>query len=204
MKAYKKVYDRLYEIASSQQGYFTSKQAVAAGYADNTHPFHVKSGNWIREYRGIYRLVRYPQTERPDLVLWFLWSRNRNDEPQGVYSHQTALSIYELSDIMPPKLHMTVPPGFRRNSEIPKVLVLHRARLHENEIESMQGFRVTSCLRTISDLIVDGSVPSDILKQAVREALKRGLISRAGVQNSTLLSDTVRDRVSVIIRELSL
>jgi len=187
MEAYKKAYDRLYEIASSQQGYFTTKQAIAAGYADNTHPFHVKTGNWIREYRGIYRLARYPQTERPDLVLWSLWSRNRDDEPQGVYSHQTALSIYELSDIMPPKLHITVPPGFRRNSAIPKVLVLHRARLHKDEIESMQGFRVTRPLRTISDLILEGSVSPDILTQAVAEALKRGLLSRTEIQKSPLL-----------------
>ena len=29
----------LMTIAQDQQGYFTTKQAIEAGYADNTHPF---------------------------------------------------------------------------------------------------------------------------------------------------------------------
>jgi hypothetical protein len=31
-------------IAQDQQGYFTTKQAIEAGYADNTHPYHVRAG----------------------------------------------------------------------------------------------------------------------------------------------------------------
>jgi hypothetical protein len=45
---------RLFEIAEQQQGFFTTKQAKAAGFAENTHPYHVQVGNWIREHRGIY------------------------------------------------------------------------------------------------------------------------------------------------------
>lgn len=201
MKAYKAANDRLYEIAGAQQGYFTAKQAIAAGYADNTHPFHVKSGNWIREYRGIYRLAKYPQPERPDLIRWFLWSRGHDDKPQGVYSHQTALSIYDLSDIMPPKIHMTVPPGFHRYGPIPKILVLHRSKLHPSETESMQGFRVTRPLRAIADLTRNGSVSSDIIKQAVSEALKRGLIRRAEIQKSARLSKTARRKITAFMKE---
>src|ERR1035438_4899961 len=110
---------RLFEIADGQQGFFTAKQAKEAGFAENTHPYHVKVGNWIREHRGIYRLTLYPFTDRPELALWALWSRNRNEVIEGVYSHQTALTIYELSDLNPSKIHMTVPAHFRRNSEIP-------------------------------------------------------------------------------------
>ena len=99
----------LFEFAEQQQGFFTTKQAKAAGFAENTHPYHVQVGNWIREHRGIYRLALFPTADRPDLVLWALWSRNRNEEVEGVYSHQTALSLYDLSDLNPSKLHMTAP-----------------------------------------------------------------------------------------------
>jgi hypothetical protein len=42
---------RLFEFAEQQQGFFTTKQAKAAGFAENTHPYHVQVGNWIREHR---------------------------------------------------------------------------------------------------------------------------------------------------------
>jgi predicted transcriptional regulator of viral defense system len=99
---------RLHEVAQSQQGFFTTKQAIRSGFAEKTHSYHVNAGNWIREHRGIYRLADFPTAERPDLMLWYLWSQNRQELPQGVYSHDTALSLHELSDIMPSKLHMTV------------------------------------------------------------------------------------------------
>src|SRR6202142_135243 len=114
-KERKEAAKRLYEVAEGQQGFFTTKQAKAAGFAENTHPYHVQAGNWIREHRGIYRLGLFPATERPDLVRWALWSRNRREETEGVYSYETALSLWQLSDVNPSKLHLTVPKRFRRN-----------------------------------------------------------------------------------------
>jgi len=42
----------LMTVAQNQQGYFTTKQAIEAGYADNTHPYHVHAGNWERSVPG--------------------------------------------------------------------------------------------------------------------------------------------------------
>ena len=75
LKERKEAAKRLYEIAEAQQGFFTTKQAKAVGFAENTHPYHVQAGNWIREHRGIYRLASFPRGERPDLMLWSLWSQ---------------------------------------------------------------------------------------------------------------------------------
>jgi predicted transcriptional regulator of viral defense system len=172
---------RLYEIAEAQQGFFTTKQAKAVGFAENTHPYHVQAGNWIREHRGIYRLSSFTRGERPDLMLWSLWARNRREASQGVYSHQTALSLYDLSDVMPAKLHMTVPKSFRRNSEIPRVLVLHFADLPQSDIGAVHGVRVTKPMRTILDLLEGGEIPPATLRQALREALRRGLIRRSEI-----------------------
>ena len=38
----------LYDIARSQMGFFTAKQAQSAGYTNNNHSLHVKNGNWIK------------------------------------------------------------------------------------------------------------------------------------------------------------
>src|SRR5439155_25730994 len=127
---------RLFEFAEQQQGFFTAKQARAAGFAENTHPYHVQAGNWIREHRGIYRLALFPAAERPDLVLWALWSRNRNEEVEGVYSHHTALSLYDLSDLNPAEPQMTVPTDFGRNSDIHGILGLHSDDLPESDVQT--------------------------------------------------------------------
>jgi len=175
---HKEAVRQLYEIAQSQQGFFTTKQAIRAGFAERTHTYHVKAGNWIREHRGIYRLANFPTPERPDLMLWYLWSQNRREIAEGTYSHDTALSLHELSDIMPSKLHMTVPRDFRRNSKIPEILVLHRAQLETSDVQEIHGVRVTRPLRTIVDLLQSGHVDRSQLKQAVDEAIRRGLIGR--------------------------
>lgn len=177
---------RLFDVAEGQQGFFTAKQAKAAGFAENTHPYHVQAGNWIREHRGIYRLALFPSAERPDLVRWALWSKNRDEVMEGVYSHQTALSLYDLSDLNPAKLHMTVPTRFRRNSEIPAILVLHYADLAGDDVQTAQGFKYTRPLRTILDLIEADSVERTFLRQAMRQALHRGLITRSELKRVKL------------------
>jgi|SRR5215469_9929161 hypothetical protein len=177
---------RLFEIADTQQGFFTTKQAKAAGFAENTHPYHVQVGNWIREHRGIYRLALFPSADRPDLVLWALWSRNRDEQVQGVYSHDTALSLHDLSDLNPAKLHMTVPTDFRRSSEIPRILKLHYADLPQGDMQFAQGFKFTRPLRTILDLIEEGKVEQRFILQALTQAVDRGLISRREIRSVSM------------------
>jgi hypothetical protein len=191
---------RLFEIAEQQQGFFTTKQAKAAGFAENTHPYHVQVGNWIREHRGIYRLALFPIADRPDLVLWALWSRNRDEETEGVYSHGTALSLYDLSDLNPAKLHMTVPRDFRRNSDIPRILVLHYADLPEGDVQDAQGFKFTRPLRTILDLIEAGPVERTFLRQALRQAFDRGLISRQQIRNAPMSGPARKIVEDVLLR----
>lgn len=169
---------KLFEIAQAQSGFFTTRQATEAGFASNTHPYHVRSGNWIREYRGIYRLADYPNPERPDLMIGYLWSRDRHENPQGVYGHETALSLYELSDANPGKLHMTVPRKFRRMAPPPPMIVLHRADIPVEDTQEILGVRCTTPLRAIVDLAGEQQTDITLLRQAIREALARGLVRR--------------------------
>lgn len=192
---YKQMAQRLYECASAQGGYFTTKQAQAAGYARSTHSYNAKAKNWVREHRGIYRLANYPYPDRPDLIEWSLWSSNRKGEPQGVYSHQTALSLYDLSDVNPAKIYMTVPASFRRSGPIPKVLVLHRAALQKEEIETMHGFKVTRPLRAIADLLESGAVSLDHMEQAVKQAFQRGLIRTSQIETNERIPKPIKEMI---------
>ena len=176
---------RLYAIAESQQGLFTAKQAKACGYAENTHTYHVRQGHWGRERRGIYRLVLFPLSDEDQLVLWSLWSMNRKEQPQGVYSHATALTVHDLSDAMPDRLHLTVPRNFHRFREPPAILVLHKADLEQEEVEARHGFAVTTPIRTLLDVGADVTMPDDLVEAMVRDALRTGLVSQAQLKNNS-------------------
>ena len=176
--------NRIYALASGQQGFFTTKQALAAGYDARTHSYHVGTGAWIREHRGIYRLARFPVSPEGQYVLWSLWSRNREEVPQGVFSHQTALSLHELSDINPAQLHLTVPASFRRNAKPPAVLTLHQDDVPVCDIERRQGYYLTRPIRTIVDLVMADVDSRDHLRQALQQALTRGLVTRTELQRN--------------------
>ena len=169
----------LFEIASAQGGYFTAVQAKHAGFSEKNHLYHVQAGNWIREWRGIYRLVRFPLRDDAQYSLWGIWSLNRNGTLQGVFSLETALSLFELSDLQPEKLHMTVPRGYRRHSEIPKILILHHATIEPSECEERRGYSVTKPFRTIADIVRAQAVSPEFIKQAVNQAINKGYLTHA-------------------------
>ena len=193
-QGHKEIFERLYEIAEGQSGYFTTKQAETAGFSQKNHAYHVRAGHWLRERRGIYCLAKFPPAERPDLMFWWLWSRNRNDVPQGVYSHETALSLYDLSDINPAKLHMTVPRAFqrRRTAQLP---VLHRAIVHKDDIEIRFGVKVTKPLKTIADLLTIRTVQMDHMQQAVKQAFQRGLITHMELTRNRRIPAAIKKEI---------
>jgi len=191
----------LYQIAEGQLGYFTAKQAVSAGYLAKNHAYHIKRGHWIREYRSIYRLANFPHTHEGEMVLWSLWSRNRDEVTEGVYSHETALSIYDVSDAMPAKLHMTVPLKFRKSTPVPSVIVLHRGELRPEDIQKRNGYAVTTPFRTILDLVAGQSTPDDIVDQSIMEFRERGFLIekemlRLVEEHPSLAKHLLRNRVA--------
>ena len=171
----------LYQIAEGQGGYFTAKQAASLGYTASKRNYHVGAGNWVREHRGIYRLALFPAPARPDLILWWLWSRGRSDSPQGVFSHHTALALHELNDVNPAKLDLTVPPSFRKGSEIPPVFRLHFAEVATREMEMIENVPVTTALRTIVDVWREKSLPESSLRDAYEDAKRLGKVTRGQI-----------------------
>jgi predicted transcriptional regulator of viral defense system len=164
----------LYAIAMTQGGYFTAKQAAAAGYKYPHLVYHLHAGNFDRVEHGLYRLPTIPTSEHDDFIRLALWSRNQRDEPQAVVSHESALLLHQLSDILPHRIHLTVPPLFRK--AVPKGCVFHRSALPAQAIEEREGYSVTTPLRTLSDSAASSSVSDEQLARAVDDALRRGLV----------------------------
>ena len=175
-------FSALMEIAQAQQGYFTTRQAVAAGYADNTHTYHVRTGNWERVQRGIYRLAHLSPAEDGLTPAYLLWTRGRDDKPVGVLSHETALSYFDLGDFNPSKVHLTVPVGFRRNSQSPKAVVLHHAALTPAETTLMRGMPICRATRALCDVVLKNILALEECRRLVKEAQRRGLIPDSEIE----------------------
>lgn len=162
---------RLWRRAAHQRGYFTAAQALEDGYTYQSQYFHVQRGNWIRVDRGIYRFREFIDlpSEEDDLVRWALWSQGL-----AVVSHATALAVHDLGIANPAKIHLTVPPGFRRRHP---ALALHMAELTDDQLEEREGFRVTKPVRAIAETAADGT-GQDLIDSAVAELLDRGAATK--------------------------
>jgi predicted transcriptional regulator of viral defense system len=172
-------WSRLYELASGQAGYFTAKEAGSAGFSLPLLQHHLDAGRVERVQRGVFRLVNFPPTDEEGLVPTWLWSRR-----EGTFSHETALALHQLSDVLPAKLHLTVPIAWkRRRVQIPRNVVLHHADLPKDEREWKGPIQVTTPLRTVVDCSVD-AVAKDLVEQAVREGVRRRFFTRQSVKLS--------------------
>ena len=177
----------LMKKALEQGGIFTADQAIKLGFSQKNHHYYVKRGLWERVIRGIYRFVPI-ESELSEYWLWYLWSEDSKKNPQGVFSHETALLMYGLSDLNPEKVHMTVPKKFRKGTDIPKILFLHKFDVAASDTKTINGLRVTTVLRTLLDLIFEQRVSDEFIEQATKEALEIGFLSKADIKKNEKLA----------------
>jgi predicted transcriptional regulator of viral defense system len=162
-------------LAQEQGGYFTAKQAKRSGYDYPHLEYHLATGAFERVGHGLYRHTSIPPADEEEFIRLSLWSRDRADEPQAVVSHESALVLQELTELLPNQIHLTVPPGFRKAP--PRGCVIHKAVLLPADVEERTGFRVTTPLRTLLDVSA-GTTSMEQVEKAVKEALDRGLVRR--------------------------
>jgi predicted transcriptional regulator of viral defense system len=172
-------WDALYELAAPQDGCFSAAQARDAGYSLPLLQYYLGRGRLLRVGRGIFRLVHFPAGEHEDLVVLWLWSGR-----DGVFSHETALALHELSDVMPATRHMSVPARWkRRRVKVPEGLELHFADVAAEQTRWVGAVPVTAPLRTIEDCVA-AHVSPEWIEQAARQGVERGLFSSAAVQKA--------------------
>lgn len=179
-------HDRLYREAESQAGYFTARQAVDAGMDRSTLRHHARpGGRYQRVRRGLYRLRHFPASPYEHVLAAWLPLRDAG----GVVSHESALEVHDLSDVMPTAIHISLPRSKR--GQRPRAGVRFHTR--ENapttaEIVVAHGIPVTTPERTIVDAAQAGTQPEQI-EMAARQALDRGLTTprrlRAAAESSS-------------------
>jgi len=184
-------YDQLYEIAEEQAGYFTAQQAGEVGVSAERLSANTSRGRFARVAQGIYRFRHFPGSPYEDLFV--AWLRAG---PAAVIGYESALAVYELSDVLPNEVHLIVP---RNSSRRRPGIRQHTTRLQADEITQRYGLPVTTIERTVCDLVTSG-LAEEFIYQAIQEALKRGLTSREKLlQQSKRASRTAARMIERIV-----
>lgn len=168
----------LYGIAEDQAGYFTAAQARAAGLRQVRLIQLAQQGDIERVSRGVYRFARFPVSRLGHYMEAVLWPQVRRPDVAGVISHQSALSIHELSDVSPARVHLTVPSTVRIRREAPKRLVIHYADLAPGDVERVEGVPVTTPARSIRDAHAS-HLGNELVAQAIADGRRSGVLSMA-------------------------
>lgn len=97
---------------------------------------------------------------------------------KAVVSHESALDLLELSDVIPDATHLTVPRSTRNLPKLAGVKIHTSTRpLRPIDVVTREGVRLTAAGRTILDAAEVGTA-SEQIELAVRQAIDRGLVTR--------------------------
>ncbi len=166
--------DELWDLASTQHGFVTSRQGTELGITKYALQMLVHRGTLNSVAHGVYRFPRYPVDQYDNLMLAVLWTR----APEAALSHETALDAYGISDINPNRIHITV--GKRRRLRRTDIddYVIHYQDLNPEQIGWWQEIPIVSPTTAIAQCIACGT-PTYLLRHAIDRGYARGYLKAA-------------------------
>lgn len=170
------VRQELWEIGLDQYGLVTADDARRRGVPVVELGKLASRGKLQRLAYGLYRFPEWPAGPRDHLMEAVLWTR----DPAAVLSHETALDVYELSDVNPDRIHVTIPVRAKplRRRHVPAAYTIH----YEDLEPAQRGYWEqipTVTPRAAIDQCVASGVRSDLVHQAIEAARARGLVDEA-------------------------
>ena len=162
-------WDDLLVTAAAQHGYFTTAQAAEQGISRRALTWRTAHGSAERVSHGLYRLSHWPLDPDDDLYALQVLA------PFGTFSHQTALTLLRLTDIIPSTIHFTIPETSRLRPR--RGVTLHRSRHGAiSERALRHGLWVSTARRALLDAAREGADP-DQLVSAARDARERAMLT---------------------------
>ncbi len=154
------VFEAVLDIARDQHGYVRTVDLQEAGINPQRLVDYYRRGLAERRGHGIYRVKLIPDDDLSEFMEAALWPDGR-----GCLSHETALDLWDLCDVNPAKIDVTVPKRYRTHREVPPRLKLHRQNLDVEETTVLEGLPIVK--------------PKVAIKQAIEEGLRASLIDQA-------------------------
>lgn len=177
--------ERLREIALDQHGFVTTAQAVTDGIPRTELPKLAARDRIERVAHGVYRIPQVPATPYDNWALAVLWT----GAAEACLSHETALAAWDVSDVNPDRIHLTVNRSRRLRRAGGEHYVIHHRDLDPSQRTWWEDIPITTLPTTIADCIETGT-PTYLIRQA---------IDRAG--RTSLLPAAHRDRLNQLLEE---
>ena len=160
--------EEIIKMAKGNNGTVTTAMVVAAGFARGNIKYLVDKGMIEKSSRGIYILPEVWEDEIFNL---------QNRFKRGIYSHETALFLWDLTDRTPNRYHMTFPMNYNLTNPKKENIrcVQCKKEIYDLGIEEVTTpggniVRVYSVERTLCDIL---KTHSHVDIQVVTEAFKR-------------------------------
>ena len=134
---------RVNQIAGTQAGYVTRRQALACGMSPDAVDRRVESRRWIRAKPGLYMIPGFVPTLRGRLMAATVTLG-------AVVSHESAAELHNLPGVQRGMAVVTVPT--RKTNRFPDVVVHQSTDLTNAQVVEKDGLAVTSVVRTAIDL----------------------------------------------------
>ena len=138
-------FNKLAEVAAEQYGFVSQDDARHLDIQPMTLIRMSEHGTLERRAHGLYRMRYFPVSPLDSYMEATLWPRGT----RGVLSHETALELYELSDVNPSKIHLTVPRDHRIRREIPAMYRIHHETLSSADVTSYEGIPIVTPIHAI-------------------------------------------------------
>lgn len=163
--------------AYQQSGYFTSEQAGQHRVSRQLLNHHVRQGRFERVQRGLYRVRGFPSSQYDDIrEKWMAVGMDK-----AVLSHESALSLLDLSDNVPDKVHLLVPRRSRGLRRPPDVVIHTHPDDETVSTVWRDAMPVTAPARTLVD--VANELQPEQAAMAAQEALRLGLLTQRQLED---------------------
>lgn len=166
--------ERLREIALDHHGFVTAAQAVAEGIPKTELPRLAARQRVERVTQGVYRIPQVPATPYDNWALAVLWT----GAPEACLSHETALSAWDVSDVNPDRIHLTVNRNRRLRRAGGERYIIHYQDLGTTQRTWWEGIPITDLPTTIADCINTGT-PTYLIRQAIDRGGRTSLLPAA-------------------------
>ena len=164
--------DVLWDTAAAQHGFVTACQARELGVSDMAAQMLVRRGTLERQARGVYRFPQFPISQYDQYMLAVLWTQ----AAEACLSHETALDAYEITDVNPNVIHVTVAKDRRLRRVGGDDYVIHHEDLAPEQVGWWQEVPTVTRATAIAQCIAYGT-PTYLLRQALERGHAQGYLT---------------------------